>query len=503
MKRHFRLKKSKSYTLVICLLLLALCQLFGVKEVYADACPTPYASEHQRIGFNFDRAAGQPLNSYDYGQLKAGWYHDYARQQTPPGDIQYYQMVRSGINTDSLDTSVGPIVDANPGAVWFVGNEPDKRYGQDNQTPAEYAVFYHTVYTFLKERDPTAKVAIAGIVQATPIRLAYLDAVLNEYQNRYGIALPVDIMTVHGFILCEVCEWGAGLPPGMESSADLALNFEVSQHIDFEIFKAQIIAMRQWMADRGYRNKPLIVNEYGVLMPVTFEGFGYLEVREFMLNSFDFFRTATDDQIGLSTDGGRLVQEFAWFSLNSEPYNEQTENGYNGELFRHDTGEITQWGRDFAQYVMPLVQQTDVTINRISLNPGLIALDFTDDPGGTMKPPKGMPPEIAINVSLDNLGELPAYGTAVKLWLGAPDNGGTLLDETFISESILANATTNPVITFNWNPETVELGSIDLIVEIDVDSCNPEARNNNHRASAQIVVIDKNDLREIYLPVIQ
>ena len=203
-------------SILLLLLLLLNGIAFAVQPAAAQAqsnsCNS-YPSPHQRLGVNVALEGGVSINDYDTARLSAGWYHDYNRQLTPshPNGMQYHQMIRSGINTATLAQTIGPQVDANPGSIWAVGNEPD-RHGQDDQTPAQYAVFYHDVYTFLKQRDPTSRVMSAAIVQATPIRLRYLSMVLTEYQQRYGTPMPVDIWSMHGFILPESCSWGAGLP---------------------------------------------------------------------------------------------------------------------------------------------------------------------------------------------------------------------------------------------------------------------------------------------------
>ena len=41
---------------------------------------------------------------------------------------------------------------------------------------------YHELYTLIKGADPTARLAIGGVIQATPLRLEYLTKVWNEYR---------------------------------------------------------------------------------------------------------------------------------------------------------------------------------------------------------------------------------------------------------------------------------------------------------------------------------
>ena len=76
---------------------------------------------------------------------------------------------------------------------------------------------------------------------------------------------------------------------------------------------AQVRQMRTWMADHGYRDTPLWVTEYGILMPADY-GFSPARVAAFLVATFDDFRTACDPALGLPTDGNRLVQRWLWFS---------------------------------------------------------------------------------------------------------------------------------------------------------------------------------------------
>jgi hypothetical protein len=91
---------------------------------------------------------------------------------------------------------------ANPGALWLIGNEPDIVW-QDNATPEEYAHAYGILHAAIKKADPTARVAIGGVSQPTPLRLAYLDRVLAAYEAQFGADMPVDVWNIHAFVLRE------------------------------------------------------------------------------------------------------------------------------------------------------------------------------------------------------------------------------------------------------------------------------------------------------------
>lgn len=55
--------------------------------------------------------------------------------------------------------------------------------------PHIYAAAYHALYYLIKQADPTARVIAGTIVQPTPLRLRYLDMVLDQ--------LPSDIRRGH------------------------------------------------------------------------------------------------------------------------------------------------------------------------------------------------------------------------------------------------------------------------------------------------------------------
>jgi hypothetical protein len=310
--------------------------------------PTPRDAEgalpfptRQRFGVG---VALPPVDQYDVGRLGAGWYVNWWVNPDPPrpNDMEFVQMIRvpGGSYAPDIDT-IGAAADANPGSLWMIGNEPDVVW-QDNATPAEYAQVYHDLYTFLKGRDPSCRVAIGGISQPTPLRLRYLDMVLEAYQRLYGQKMPVDVWNIHAFILREEKDsWGVDIPPGISDTKGIL--YEIEDHGDLEVFKQQIVDFRRWMKERGERNKPLIVSEYGILMPEDY-GFPHEMVRDFMYESFDYFLTATDESLGYPADGNRLVQRWAWYSLSDTRYP-------TGNLFDPETKEITPLGRDYGSYL--------------------------------------------------------------------------------------------------------------------------------------------------------
>jgi len=287
------------------------------------------------------------LADYDWGPGAPALYVNWRVVPDPPdtGGIRFGQMVRTLGDTISPELSViQAAARRNPGSLWLIGNEPDV-VAQDNSTPEQYAKSYGIAHRAIKEADPSAQVAVAGVAQPTPLRMAYLDQVLAAYRQQYGAEMPVDVWNVHAYILREERDsWGVGIPPGME--VDRGHLVEISDHADMAIFRQQIVDFRRWMADRGQRDKPLIVSEYGILMPEDY-GFPPETVSRFLVDTFDYFLEARDEQTGYPSDDNRLVQTFCWFSVGMPGYP-------TSDLFDPVTRAITPVGKVFRAYVAAL-----------------------------------------------------------------------------------------------------------------------------------------------------
>jgi hypothetical protein len=458
-----------------------------------EPCAT-YASPHLRFGFNVNSDGGQTPETFAVDTLHAAWYLDYRVRAQParPADLTFTQLVRASLwqgasFTQTLTTAVA----ANPGALWLVGNEPD-RAGQDNLTPAQYARFYGETYRLIKTQDSTAQVAAGGLVQATPLRLRYLDMVLAEYAQRFGRPLPADLWHVHGFILPENYVWGAAIPPGLEDFAGEGMQYTVHDHDDLTIFQAHIRAFRQWMADHGYRNKPLIVSEYGILLS-PLHGFPYEAVRTFMLGTFDFFLTATDETLGLAADEGRLVQQWSWFSLNDFPWDPETGIGFNGNLFNPETLQIEPLGQDFGNYIAPLVQRNvDLAVSAINFAPSYVV-------AGASTP-------ITITLTVLNGGSVAANGGLVRLWLGDPDDDGVLIAEQALSEPVARGCRPLRVTLPPWTTPALDVGEHPIYAEVTTTLTGaddpPERDPANNRTVRALFVVSQPLTTSVYLPTI-
>jgi len=472
--------------LLLVTLTLTLFSLFHA-SAQAQSC-TPYPSPQTRFGYNVARDGGRRIDHYDVTPLKAHWYLDYFTQSTPtkPTGMAYAQMIRPPLWQQATFTAtVESVLENNPGTLWIVGNEPD-RDKQDGLTPTAYATFYHDVYTFLKTRDPAAQVAIAGVVQSTPLRRRYLDMVLAEYEARYDQKMPIDVWTMHAFILPEDYVWGASIPPGLEAFAGEGMKYTIFDHNNLEIFKANVVAFRQWMSDRGYRATPLLVTEYGILLSPD-HGFPYEKVRTFMVGSFDFFLSATDANTGYVADGNRLVQAWSWFSLNYPPYNEATGAGHNGNLLEPDTGALLPLGQDFGAYIATLTAQNKValTLPTAQLTPSILVITPTvtatltsairveaqAEPAlTTFGPPSTA---FTLTTTLANAGNVAACNLTIKLWQRDPKGNLTLLTTQTMASLAAANQqNSTQVLTFTWLLDKPIYGLYEIIVEAEADNAN-------------------------------
>lgn len=422
------------------------------------------------------------LANVDIVALRIGWYVDYHALSTPsePKGAEYAPTIRlSQVGADGYTytpsgSQLQEAILANPGAAWFIGNEPDRRFVQDDMEPLPYAKAYHELYYLIKSADPTAQIFAGTIVQPTPIRLQYLDMVLDSYQSEYGEPMPVDGWSIHNFLLNEVdedrCEevpggcWGAGIPPGINALSGEIVTIEENDSIN--LFIERIERFRQWMADRGYAGLPVYLSEYGVLMPDDF-GFPPQRVNTFMNQTFDYMLTATDPQLGDPNDGYRLIQKWSWYSTGAPG------DPFNGNLFHPSTYALSAMGANYEAYTKQLAEEVELYPSRI----------FTDSSG---PPSSSEPVTLTLKTQVANSGNLeePTRSVAVRFYEGDPANGGVQIgSDRSVS---LSGCGDNAIVEVVWTdvpPDTYQ-----VYVAVDPENSVTETNESNNVASQEIAV---------------
>lgn len=428
--------------------------------------------------------------------LGASWYMDFTTRNNPlrPEGMEYMPVIRfqpaaghPGYTYQPNGSALQQAIADNPGAKWLISNEPDSTQ-QDNLKPDVYARAYHELYHLLKTADPTAQVIAGSIIQATPLRLYYLDQILLSYQSQFQTALPADGWNIHNYILNEAsCSafpancWGAGIPPGVNWTHGELWGLKDTDRVD--IFIARVERFRQWMADRGYRGLPLYLTEYGVLFPEDYldengNAFPPARVNVFMNATYDYMRTAVHPTLGDPRDGYRMVQQWAWYST--------TDERYNGVLLRENPAtqsyEPTEIGANFASYTAPIPREID--FYPTAVRPIAYSALSQDEPV-----------TVTLSVLAANSGNLVQPAAAsVRFYHGHPNSGGIPLGPAQdISLSGCGDAET---LTLVW-PD-VPPGLYNIYVQITPGDGVTDINLDNNIAMGQVLI----GTRHLFLPII-
>jgi hypothetical protein len=436
--------------------------------------------------------AAANVNNFDTAALRMGWYLDYHARVNPsrPNGADYMPMIRlkqvkiGGQRTDDYtyspsDTALLDAIAGNPGAAWIIGNEPDRIDVQDDMEPHVYAAAYHELYHLIKAADPNARILAGSIVQPTPLRLLYLDMVLQAYIDQFGQPMPVDAWSIHNFILREVSidyaggkdYWGADIPPGIDAEFGELLDVEDMDNMD--LFVERIVRFRQWMKNRGYGHLPLYLTEYGILMPG--DNYPPQRVNTFMNNTFDYMRSAQDPLLGYPGDNYRLVQKWSWFSTYSE---------FNGDLFNPSPPHnMTAMGQNFANYTAAIPEKVDLYPWRLSSQSDPIISG-------------GDPVTLTLKVTIANSGNLtePSGPALVRFYDGPPQSGSSQIGSDQFVSVAGCGRTAEAVIT--W--PNVAPGVHTVYVWVDPNNEISETNADNNLKQFTVLVADPS----IFLPVV-
>ncbi|MGB1251835.1 MAG: LysM peptidoglycan-binding domain-containing protein [Candidatus Promineifilaceae bacterium] len=309
-----------------------------------ETAPKPFSITYrERFGVAgaASHAAAARKAGLDFGSF-ISWNINDVTHVLPNVQTELHVIRLTQAGTVDTQAQILAAVQANKGETWIVGNEMDVIW-QDNVTPERYATLYHNLYQAIKKQDPTANVAIGAIATPTPLRQAYLDLVLAAYQTQYGVSMPIDVWTIHTYILREERNsWGAEIPPGMPSINEGML-YEIDDHGDVQEMTRLIGDFRQWMANKGYQDVPLLITEMGILMPADF-GFPPEVVSQYMHTLLSYLLNTKSAQTGYPQDGNRLVQQWFWFSISDEQFAVSN-------LYDLESGTVTAIGKVYTGYL--------------------------------------------------------------------------------------------------------------------------------------------------------
>lgn len=213
--------KRTVVSLILLMVMVISTSLVAPSSAWADPDTTNclYPSPTDRFGVTV--FGEEEISWYDVSPLTIGRYLNWRSDLSPqhPNGMYYYFIIRTSETGHwPAGEFLQTIVRSNSGATWIIGNEADVVW-QDNTSPAAYARAYHDAYTTIKSTDPTARVVANGIVQVSPLRLAWLEQVWTIYRATYGADMPVDAWNIHTYVANEMHqEWGFEVPPGIENA---------------------------------------------------------------------------------------------------------------------------------------------------------------------------------------------------------------------------------------------------------------------------------------------
>lgn len=480
--------------------------------------PTPAVAEPYDItNLNCRYGVSDTGHNLYFGALEVGWAVDFVatRTQPYPNGADHVPIIRLKQDYDSegnrlpsynITSPAGGLAQletllmTNPGELWLIGNEVDRRTYQDDMMPDIYAVAYHDLYTFIKNVDPTAQVAISGLVQVSPGRLQYLDLVLETYQTLYGTMIPVDVWNMHVYTLPE------RTPDGQEASAGIALGTDpaiaiytiyapdlalcdldnVTCALEMDSIREltrQVVSMRQWMKAKGEQNKPLIISEFSILAPYTIDPgntcfiadengvcFPPSRVIPFMHSAFEYLESAADPQLGYPLDNNRLVQSWLWYTSHAS---HPDLVGSSSILVNIDGQSISEVGQAHAQWIQN--QPRNISLLLVS----------TSAPAVTIAPTQTV--TVTLTAEILNNGNT-ALGNDVPIVF--KDADGQTIGQTLLDTPFAGCALKSQTVTLEW-PNLAP----------GVHHYTAQIGQSNSQIKSGIVLV--NPAEQIYLPILR
>jgi hypothetical protein len=244
--------------------------------------------------------------------------------------------------------------------------------------------------------------------------------------------------------------------------------YELEQTDNLDIFEQRIVQFRQWMRNHGYQEKPLLITEYGTLMPHQFEGWDEERARVFMYGTFDFLLSADDTSLGYPADENRLVQHWTWYSLD--------DSSYGGTLFDRITLDLLPLGTYFGDYTSELSPTVD-----------LFAVDV-----GQAGPVPHSPTEtvtITLRARISNVGNVPVTQPLTVRFFD--DTYVQIGSDQIISETV-AGCGQMQTITMTWTD--VPPGAHSIRVVVDPMAQISEGNEDNNEALGTVLVAETKTL---------
>jgi hypothetical protein len=181
------------------------------------------------------------------------------------------------------------------GTLFLIGNEIGYTHQKDGRTARAYAEDFQRCSALLRSINPTFQVSvgpailstdpgITGAIVDAEDGLDYLGQVIDAYEELYGETIPADAFAATNHAL----------------RADEA---------SLDEFEQRLVDLRRLLADRGLRDRSVILTEYGI----PTRGSTPEQIEWFLQASTGFVATAVDPDIGHPYDG-KLVQRYGWFT---------------------------------------------------------------------------------------------------------------------------------------------------------------------------------------------
>jgi hypothetical protein len=179
--------------------------------------------------------------------------------------------------------------------------------------------------------------------------------------------------------------------------------------------------------------------------------------------------TATDPELGHPLDGNRLVQRWAWYSLNDKRF-----EGYpvRSHLFDPSSKEITSLGMAFEDYVA----SQDLFTSYVDLVP----VKLTSTPSQLLIP-DGRPITVTLTAVVRNAGNKDTENTPIQFWEGDPTHpiGSMQTVVTLPARSL-------DVVSVEW--QNVSPGAHTVGVTVDPEALITESDEENNQLSRTLLV---------------